>query len=109
MENGIQRHFLVCFIVIAVLYSLSQVFGPRDNECSISAQGQITTVAIFTISDIQGAFIILLVCFCVIQLAKCYPCSGWDHIVLLLVCPGEVGGEADKESRCFRAWETESK
>ena len=95
-------------MVFDVLVFLSQVFGPRDNECSISAQGQITTVAIFTISDIQGAFIILLVSLCVNKIAKCYPCSGWDHNVLLLVCPGEVGGEAGKEGSCFRAWETES-
>ena len=106
MENGIQYSEHIYWYL--VLVSLSQVFGPRDNECSISAQGQITTVAIFTISDIQGAFIILLVSLCVNKIAKCYPCSGWDHNVLLLVCPGEVGGEAGKEGSCFRAWETES-
>lgn len=41
------------------LFVLTKVYLPRDNECSISAQGQITTVAIFTISDIQEQLSIL--------------------------------------------------
>ena len=58
METGTYK---VDYINNQVGIFTRQVFWPRDNECSISAQGQISTVAIFTVSDIQGAFIILLV------------------------------------------------
>ena len=43
------------------MFVSSQVNWPAENECSASRQGQVTTVAIFSITDTQGAFLILVV------------------------------------------------